>query len=139
MRRLVIVAVLAVLAAATPTARQNAGTPLEIGTTAFESYIESLRQQAGIPSISAALVQDGVVVWERGLGLADVEARIGATATTPYLIGDLSQPFAAVLLLQCVEQRRLYLDDPLRDYGLPGSSLTLRRLLSHSADGVFRY
>ena len=34
----------------------------------FESYLESLRAQAGIPGMSAALVQNGQIVWERGFG-----------------------------------------------------------------------
>jgi CubicO group peptidase (beta-lactamase class C family) len=45
--------------------------------------------------------------------------------------------FAAVLLLQCVEQRRLTLDDPIERYGLtaPEPAATLRQLLSHAAPG----
>jgi CubicO group peptidase (beta-lactamase class C family) len=138
LRRLGVLAVLGLLVSATAVARQD---PPRVGSTAFETYIESLRQQAGIPGISAALVQDGEVLWERGLGFADIDARIPATPDTPYLVADLSQTFAAVLLLQCVEQRRLYLDDNVRNYGVtvPGGSATLRQLLSHSSTGTFQY
>jgi CubicO group peptidase (beta-lactamase class C family) len=131
-------ALLGLLASAAAGARQDAP---QVGSTAFETYIESLRQQAGIPGISAALVQDGVVLWERGLGFADLEARIPARPDTPYLVADLSQTFAAVLLLQCVEQRLLFLDDNVRNYGVtvPGGSATLRQLLSHSSTGTFQY
>ena len=31
--------------------------------TLFERYLESLREQAGIPGMSALVLQDGVVVW----------------------------------------------------------------------------
>ena len=41
--------------------------------TVFERYLESLRLQAGIPGMSALILQDGVVVWERGFGRADIE------------------------------------------------------------------
>ena len=145
LRRLASAAVLACLLGAALAARQNPTTSLDLGTSAFESYVEVLRQQAGIPAISGALVQDGRIVWERGLGFANVETRTRAAADTPYLIADLSQTFAAVLLLQCVEERRLDLDDPLRTYGLSGDAgaATLREVLSHSSTGsprgTFRY
>jgi CubicO group peptidase (beta-lactamase class C family) len=131
-----VAAILLLLTVAAAGQQSNA-----IGTSAFESYVDALRQQAGIPALSGALVQDGAIVWERGLGFANVEARIRATPDTPYAIADMSQAVAAVLLLQCVEQRHLYLDDPLRSYGVPvqDPDATLRQVLSHGATGAFRY
>ena len=123
-----------ILSTAAPAGQARPGT-LGLGAAAFESYLELLRQQAGIPGLSAALVQDGEVVWARGLGFANQETRVRATPDTPYLAADLSQTFASVLLLQCVEQRRLQLDAPLRAYGvaLPESGATLRQVLSHTS------
>jgi CubicO group peptidase (beta-lactamase class C family) len=129
------------LAMAVPDARQNAsGTP-----PPFESYLESLRQQAGIPGLSAAIVHEGHVLWERGFGLQNVEARIPATPDTPYPVADMSQTLAAVLLLQCVEQRHLNLDQPIRQHGvvLPEAGATMRHLMMHTSSGTpgetFRY
>ena len=144
MRRLGVIGAMALLATLSGAAQQTPGPGANLGTTAFESYVELLRQQAGIPAISGALVQDGVVVWERGLGFANVDTRVRATPDTPYPIADLSQTIAAALLLQCVEQRHLELDTPLRAYGLPSvdTGVTLRRVLSHSSSGTgggFRY
>lgn len=104
----------------------------------IEHYLEALRQQAGIPGLSAAVVQDGEIVWERGFGFQNVESRIRATPDTPYYVGGLSQSLAAVLLLQCVEQKRFGLDEPVRQYGLelPEQNATLRHVLSHSSSGT---
>ena len=104
----------------------------------LESYLESLRAQTGIPGMSAALVQDGEIVWERGFGFQNQEARIRATPDTPYPIADISQTIAAVLVLQCAEQRRLEIDDPVRRYGgaVPEQSATLRQILSHTSAGA---
>ena len=101
----------------------------------LESYLEALRQQSGIPGMSAAVVKDGVVVWEKGYGFQNVTTRVRATPDTPYLVGDLSETLAAVLLLQCVEQRRMDLDEPFEHFGLsaPSPDATLRQLLSHAA------
>ncbi|HXW04918.1 MAG TPA: serine hydrolase domain-containing protein [Vicinamibacterales bacterium] len=107
-------------------------------TPPFEAYLEALRQQAGIPGLSAALVQDGQLIWERGFGFQNLEARIHATPDTPYPVADLSQTLAAVLLLQCVEYRRFDLDDQARQYGvtLPEPTATLRHLVSHTSEGT---
>ena len=101
----------------------------------LESYLESLRQQTGIPGMSAVLVRDGEVAWEKGFGYENVGARIRATPDTPYLVGDATGTLAAVLLLQCVEQRRILLDEPVQRYGVTAldTSSTVRQLLSHAA------
>jgi CubicO group peptidase (beta-lactamase class C family) len=100
----------------------------------LDSYLEALRQQSGIPGMSAAIVRDGSVVWAKGYGFQNVATRLRATPDTPYLVGDLSGTLAAVLLLQCVEQRRVGLDKPFRHYGLdaPEGDATLRQILSHA-------
>ena len=115
--------------------------PALLASPPIEHYLEALRQQAGIPGLSAAVVQDGQIVWERGFGFENVESRIRATPDTPYYVGGLSQSLAAVLLLQCVEQKRLSLDSPVRAYGLslPEEGATLRQVLSHSSAGSYRF
>ena len=144
MSRLATAAILTVLlTAASGAAQTPAGTP-DLGTSAFETYIELLRQQSGIPGISVALIQDGTVLLERGLGMANQEARIRATPDTPYLIADITQTFAATLILQCVESRRLDLDAPASRYGVavPDGAVTLREILTHAAPGTpsgFKY
>jgi CubicO group peptidase (beta-lactamase class C family) len=102
--------------------------------TVFDAYLESLRQQAAIPGMSAAIVKDGQIVWERGYGFQNVATRLRATPDTPYVVGDLSESFAAVLLLQCVEQRKLDLDTPVTRYGVTTlePDATMRQLLSHA-------
>ena len=99
----------------------------------LERYLEPLREQAGIPGMSAAVVQNGEIIWEAGLRLSgrrSAESR--ATPDTPYLVADLSQTLAAILVLQCVEQRHMYLDEPVTRYGmsLPEPAATLRHVLT---------
>ncbi len=129
------------LALASVQARQNQAAA---GLIPFESYLESLRVQAGIPGMSAALIQDGQIVWERGLGFQNQESRIRATPDTPYPVAGLSETLASVLVLQCVEQRRLNMDDPVRRYGglVPEANATIRQVLAHMSAGggdTFRY
>jgi CubicO group peptidase (beta-lactamase class C family) len=118
------------LLAVTGTSGQQPSVSLPV----LESYLEALRQQSGIPGMSAAVVSNGVVVWEKGFGFQNVATRLRATPDTPYLVGDMSGTLAAVLLLQCVEQRRLGLDEPLRRLAIDGiePEATLRQILSHA-------
>ena len=104
----------------------------------FESYLESLRSQAGIPGMSAALVQDGQIIWERVFGFQNLEARVRATPDTPYPVADLSQTLASVLVLQCIEERRMSIDEPIRRYSgsVPEPAATLRQVLSHTSAGA---
>jgi hypothetical protein len=50
------------------TAQQPSITPGGI-LPVLDTYLESLRQQAGIPGMSARVLKDGAVVWEKGYGL----------------------------------------------------------------------
>ncbi len=115
------------------------------GIPVLDAYLESLRQQAGIPGMSAAIVHDGTIIWERGYGFENVASRVRATPDTPYVVGDLTGTLAAVLVLQCVEQRKIELDQPVAKYGVDGEAAgaTARQLLSHTfrstPDAPFTY
>ena len=102
----------------------------------FERYLDSFRLEAGIPGMSATILQNGLVVWERGFGRRDVEAAQPATPDTPYLIGGLTQTFGATLLLRtCVDQGAVELTDPVSQWipAYPERHTTLAHLLSHVA------
>ena len=108
---------------------------LDYVLTLFGQYLDSLRQQAGIPGLSAAIAGNGRIIWEAGYGFADVDAAVRATPDTPYLIGDLTQPVAASLVLRCSELG-VDLDGPMGRFagGLPVPAATIRQVLSHTSD-----
>jgi CubicO group peptidase (beta-lactamase class C family) len=82
----------------------------------LEGEFEDLRSALKIPGISAAIVKDQRLLWTKGLGFADLKDRKLATENTLYHIASLTKPFAATLVLQLVEQKKLSLDDPLSKY-----------------------
>ena len=140
-RRVLSGLILATAVTTAVTARQQRS--LDFGASAFEGYIELLRQTTGIPGLSGVLIQDGSIVWERGLGFADVEARIPARPDTPYVIGDLTEPFTAVLVLQCAERRQIDINREITNYGsaVANDRALVRQVLSHtsSPSGNFKY
>lgn len=109
--------------------------------TLFERYLDSLRQQTGIPGLSAAIVRGGRVDWERGFGQQDIERNIAASPDTPYPIGDITQTMAVVLLGQCAEQGALNIDDPVSRWvaDFPSASATVRQVMAHAAQGTGQF
>jgi CubicO group peptidase (beta-lactamase class C family) len=113
--------------------------------TRFGDYLEALRAQAGIPGLAAAIVGTTDVKWERAFGRQDVERAVAARADTPFHLDSSAQLIAAALVLRCVEEGRLSLDDRIDRFqsSSPDASATIRQVLSHTsagADGLtFRY
>ena len=126
------VAVLALLASAPRPDAQ--GLPFAL----FERYLESLREQTGIPGISSVIVQGGRVVWAAGLGKQDVDRSVDARDDTVYPIGDLTQTLAAVLVGRCVQNTGLDVYQPVRRWtdAIPESGATVRHVMSHASSGV---
>src|SRR5262245_11006930 len=69
-----------------------------------------------LPALSVALVDDQTVVWARGFGLANPQAKAPATADTVYRVGSVSKLFTDVAVMQLVEQGKLDLDAPVTKY-----------------------
>ena len=105
---------------------------------AFETEIENLRQEMKIPGMSAAVVRDGQLVWACGFGYADIKEQIPATPETPYHLASVTKTFAAVIIMQLVEEGKLSLDDPVSRYGLnlpEGHVVLVRHLMNHTSAG----
>ena len=104
----------------------------------FTRYLESLRIQAGIPGLSAAIASDGRIIWESGFGFADLEARVPAAPHTPYPVASITKTATSTLLLQCVEEGRLNLDAPIRTYttAVPDANATVRQVLAMASDAA---
>jgi CubicO group peptidase (beta-lactamase class C family) len=104
----------------------------------FTRYLEPLRIQAGIPGLSAAITSEGRIIWESGLGFADVEAKVAAAPHTPYPVASITKTFTSTLLMQCTEQGRLNLDAPIRTYTttVPDANATVRHVLAMASDAA---
>jgi CubicO group peptidase (beta-lactamase class C family) len=102
----------------------------------FEQALESLRERLRIPGMSAAIAQDGRVVWARGFGWADRERGVPAGPESIYHLASLTKPYASTVLLQLVEEGRLDLAAPISEFGIElGSADTVRvwHVLSHTS------
>ncbi len=116
--------------------------PVAQNVEEFDRRLESLRQEAHIPAISAVIAQDQRIAWSKGFGTADLATNQTASDTTVYHFASLTKPFASAILLQLSEEGRISLDDPVAKYGIvlpsPPSPdvIRIRHLLSHTSSGV---
>jgi CubicO group peptidase (beta-lactamase class C family) len=68
---------------------------------------------AGVPSLAAAAIEDGRLVWLHAEGWADVEAGARATPDTIYRIGSVSKAITATAVMLAVESNAIDLEQPL--------------------------
>jgi CubicO group peptidase (beta-lactamase class C family) len=100
----------------------------------LEQLVRLEQREKRMPSLSAAILRDGELVWETALGLADVESGLEATPDTQYRIGSITKTFTAAAIMQLRDEGKLDLEDTL-DRHVEGAAHrpTIRRLLSHAS------
>jgi len=109
-----------------------------------EQYIAATRRQLHIPGLAVAIVSNGEVVYQQGIGNAAIGRAV--TPSTPFVLGSLSKSFTALAIMQLVEADKLDLDTPVQRYipwfrvrnGAASPPITVRHLLNHTS-GISRY
>jgi CubicO group peptidase (beta-lactamase class C family)/D-alanyl-D-alanine dipeptidase len=112
--------------------------PYEEVARRLDAFVAREVETKGLPALSIALVDDQRIVWAKGFGFADPQAKKPATADTVYRVGSVSKLFTDLAVMQLVEKGTLSLDAPVRKY-LPdftprsptGKTITLRQLMAH--------
>ncbi len=103
-------------------------------------------QYEHVPGVSLGITYKGTLVYQKGIGFADVEQRRRATEETLYHVASISKVFTALAVLQLVERGKLRLDDKVVHHldwfrtntrERDAAHITIRQLLSH-ASGIFR-
>ncbi|MDQ3145314.1 MAG: beta-lactamase family protein [Pseudomonadota bacterium] len=96
----------------------------------------------GVPGASVAIVHDQQIIWSRGFGHANVEARVPATSQTRYSICSISKLFTSMAAMRERDAGRLDIDKPIgtyidwykiKDVEKPDGPVTARGIMSHVA------
>jgi CubicO group peptidase (beta-lactamase class C family) len=101
----------------------------------FGAYLESLRAQAGIPGLAAAIVDANGIVWESAQGRQDIGRGIATRSDTPFPANGLTQVVTAAMVLRCAEERQLELDARVGSFRVDTlePDATIRQLLTHTS------
>lgn len=87
---------------------------------------------------SVLVAENGKVIYKSAFGLANREWNIPNTTDTKFMIGSISKPITAMLVLIQVQKGSIDLDKTISDY-IPefskknGSRVTVRQLLQHTS------
>src|SRR5688572_6670696 len=108
--------------------------------TAIDSTLDRLFGLGLAPGMGIAVVRDTQVIYLKGLGYADAEARRPFTPQTVFYVASTTKSFTGLAAAMLDLQGKFRLDAPLSRY-LPqarlkpprhADSITIRQLLSHS-------
>jgi CubicO group peptidase (beta-lactamase class C family) len=87
-----------------------------------------------MPSVAAAVLRNGELIWETAVGTADVESNLETTPDTQYRLGSITKTFTAAAIMQLRDAGKLDLEDTLdRHVERAAHRPTIRRLLSHAS------
>lgn len=102
----------------------------------LDAGLAAARLRAGIPGVSVAVILPDGDTWLGVSGTADLAGAVPVTADTAFAAASITKTFTAALTLALVQDGRLTLDAPVRDY-LPDLDLdpaiTVRQLLDHTS------
>ncbi len=92
---------------------------------------------------SVLVAENGKIIYKDAFGLANREWNIPNTSDTKFMIGSISKPITATLMLILVQKGLVSLDKTLEDYlpefkNKPAAKVTIKQLLSHTS-GIPNY
>jgi D-alanyl-D-alanine carboxypeptidase len=83
---------------------------------------------------SVSIIQNGKMIYSKGIGFCDVENQIPNSVVTKYRIGSITKTFTAVLILMAIEEKKLEQLQTI-DTFFPkiknSSKIQIQHLLSH--------
>ena len=140
-RRAAAPASLAILLAALSLgAAPGAAGPASGDTPSIESRVDALFAKwnsLNTPGAAVAVIKDGLVVYRKGFGCAQLEYGIPITPSTVFHVASVSKQFTAMAITMLEAAGKLSADDNIRKY-LPemadfGAPITIRHLLNHTS------
>lgn len=103
----------------------------------IDRYLQAQMDTFHIPAVSAAIVDNGVVIYKRTLGMSVPEYKIRNTDTTAFQLASATKLIAATAIMTLVQEKKLNLQAGIREYlpELPASWQEMRviDLVSHQS------
>ncbi|AEE51527.1 serine hydrolase domain-containing protein [Haliscomenobacter hydrossis] len=108
-----------------------------IDVAKIDQLLES-KIKAGAPGLAVGIVKNDTIVYERYLGLANLQHQIPVEAQTRFNLASVAKQFTALCVLKLVLYNKLSLEADIRQY-LPQmypqlkTAIPLKTLLNHSS------
>jgi CubicO group peptidase (beta-lactamase class C family) len=107
----------------------------------IDDYILNEMQIKHIPGLSASIVIDEEVIWQKAYGFANIEENKKVFNETLFKIASVSKTLTATCLMQLYEQDYFDLNDPVNNFLpfdvihplYPSTDITFHMLLTHSS------
>lgn len=121
-------------------------------TDILDKSFERFKEQNLLKGLAVAIVKDGKLIFAKGYGYADVEAKISVSPEQLFRIASVSKLVTAVAIMKLVENGKIKLDSKV--FGKHGilnnekylqikdkrmENITIRNLLNHSGGWTQRY
>lgn len=102
-----------------------------------DDLIINYMAENNIPGLSLAIVQAPYITRTVGYGLANTQTKLLVAPHTVFNVGQLTNAFTAVAIMQLKEESKLKLNDPISQYltNAPQKwqAITIRDLMTHSS------
>ncbi|UPT62784.1 MAG: beta-lactamase family protein [Hyphomonadaceae bacterium JAD_PAG50586_4] len=116
--------------------------PARSESAAVAALLADVQTNAPYVGLAVSVRRGEEVIYEGGLGLADLENQVAATPETIFQIGSITKSFTSILIAQLAVEGRIDLDAPvstyLPDYRGPARSAPVRTLMNHTS-GLVNY
>ena len=106
----------------------------------FLAILPKLMEIAQLPGLGIGVVQQNKISWTHYAGYANADGKTSITPESVFPAASLGKQVFAYLALELVDDGKLELDKPLREYvkedaptGPLGEKITARHVLSHSS------
>ncbi|CAH8490959.1 unnamed protein product [Heterobilharzia americana] len=116
-------------------------------TSRAKDMVYRFKEKVGCPGISVCVSLSGNIIYQEGIGYANVEHMVPVNTNTVFRIASISKPFTSLLVGRLLDQHKLDLDEDIRLY-LPEfpekiidnkyAKITVRSLLNHTS-GIRSY
>lgn len=83
--------------------------------TKLRSFLEDGARRLRVPGVGYAILQDGEIIYEGGVGVRNVKTREPVDAHTKFMIASNTKGLSTLLLARLVDQGRLKWDEKVTD------------------------
>ena len=100
------------------------------------AFAEAGRKQTNVPGVALAIVQDGKIVLEKGLGVREKGTNEPVTPSTLFMIGSMTKPLTSLMMARLVDSKKFAWDTPITKlmptFALGDPEVTSRVTMAHS-------